>query len=972
MLQAGWTRYDTEADSYCAVPFPDEDALVFDIEVCVPAGNFPIMATAVGPKYWYSWTSKKLISPPKNDTKSSRLVPGDLIPMESTNDDIGFNLHEKLKKPRLIIGHNVSYDRARIKEQYWMENTGLRFLDTMSLHVCVSGVTSYQRAMMKAHKDLSEEDQNWGSLTSLNSLKEVHKLYCNKEGELDKEIRNVFLEGNLKDIRHDFQKLMTYCANDVIATNEIIKELYPLFEQRFPHPATLAGMMELGLAYLPINSNWLRYINEANLTYEDLDIESKALLSQRADHACRLKHREEYKKNLWMWDQDWSEQELKLKKGKVKINESGAINITSNNREFQMLSETFRPLLDKKHLLPARRPLLPGYPFWYKNLCAKYSDTGLWTPGVMDLGTGMQISPKLLSLCWEGYPLHFIRGEGWGFLMPTKKHRPDNEAGRIPLEALLKKCPLQCEQTEANENESNEAMATLWKDVELNISKRSYYSKRGKKYVAANVEDKYKGSGVWCNIELENCCWFFKLPHKDGKSKNVGNPLAKDFINKFSENVLTGEGHVAERVIEIARMLSYWRNNRDRIMNQMSAWLQSSSLPKQLATSEMEYGAIIPQVVVCGTLTRRAMEPTWMTASNSKIERVGSELRGMVQAPDGYKIVGADVDSQELWIASLLGDSGRKVHGSTPFGWMTLSGTKANSTDLHTITANAVGISRDHAKVINYARIYGAGQNFAQTLLRQFNPTLSDNEAKSKAIKMFSLTKGKKLYYPLPEYQDDYGRQKGYTAYEAIRIASVHGKSVLEVFTKAQWHGGSESAMFNKLEEIAESSSPMTPFLRCRLSRALEPQSGVDDRFLPTRINWVVQSGAVDFLHLMLVCMRWLMGDKIRFCLSFHDEVRYIVKEEHANQAALAMHVTNLLTRSFCVSRLGFDSLPQSIAFFTSVEIDKILRKEAENDCKTPSNQHGFSGGYSIKPGESVNIYEAVERAGNDISSWTK
>jgi hypothetical protein len=28
----------------------------------------------------------------------------------------------------------------------------------------------------------------------------------------------------------------------------------------------------------------------------------------------------------------------------------------------------------------------------------------------------------------------------------------------------------------------------------------------------------------------------------------------------------------------------------------------------------------------------------------------------MVQAPSGYKIAGVDVDSQELWIASVLGD----------------------------------------------------------------------------------------------------------------------------------------------------------------------------------------------------------------------------------------------------------------------------------------------------------------------------
>lgn len=47
-------------------------------------------------------------------------------------------------------------------------------------------------------------------------------------------------------------------------------------------------------------------------------------------------------------------------------------------------------------------------------------------------------------------------------------------------------------------------------------------------------------------------------------------------------------------------------------------------------------------------------------------------------------------------------------------------------------------------------------------------------------------------------------------------------------------------------------------------------------QFLPSRVNWVVQSSAVDYLHLMLVCMRWLF-DKYeidgRFSISIHDEV---------------------------------------------------------------------------------------------------
>jgi len=36
----------------------------------------------------------------------------------------------------------------------------------------------------------------------------------------------------------------------------------------------------------------------------------------------------------------------------------------------------------------------------------------------------------------------------------------------------------------------------------------------------------------------------------------------------------------------------------------------------------------------------------------------------MVRAPPGYSLVGADVDSQELWIASILGDAQfAEMHG---------------------------------------------------------------------------------------------------------------------------------------------------------------------------------------------------------------------------------------------------------------------------------------------------------------------
>lgn len=36
-------------------------------------------------------------------------------------------------------------------------------------------------------------------------------------------------------------------------------------------------------------------------------------------------------------------------------------------------------------------------------------------------------------------------------------------------------------------------------------------------------------------------------------------------------------------------------------------------------SSSLDYGAIIPMVQVAGTATRRAVEATWLTASNPKV-----------------------------------------------------------------------------------------------------------------------------------------------------------------------------------------------------------------------------------------------------------------------------------------------------------------------------------------------------------------
>lgn len=47
-------------------------------------------------------------------------------------------------------------------------------MDTMSMHTCVSGVTSYQRTVLKAkNKEPNPSDEDWMESSSLNNLSEV-------------------------------------------------------------------------------------------------------------------------------------------------------------------------------------------------------------------------------------------------------------------------------------------------------------------------------------------------------------------------------------------------------------------------------------------------------------------------------------------------------------------------------------------------------------------------------------------------------------------------------------------------------------------------------------------------------------------------------------------------------------------------------------------------------------------------------
>lgn len=75
------------------------------------------------------------------------------------------------------------------------------FLDTLSLHMCISGLTGIQRNLMNSKK---AKKSDWMDVGSLNNLSDVFALYTNNGG-LDKTTKDLFVEGSLADIRENFQ-----------------------------------------------------------------------------------------------------------------------------------------------------------------------------------------------------------------------------------------------------------------------------------------------------------------------------------------------------------------------------------------------------------------------------------------------------------------------------------------------------------------------------------------------------------------------------------------------------------------------------------------------------------------------------------------------------------------------------------------------------------------------------------------------
>ncbi|KAJ1311778.1 hypothetical protein OPQ81_010245 [Rhizoctonia solani] len=1040
----GWTRYDPDGSFKHVEDLGSESAICFDVETLPEYSPFAVMACAVSKSAWYVWISPWLLGLDPS--------PEHLIPIGDPS------------QPRVIVGHNVSYDRARILEEYTMQGTKTRFLDTMSLHIACKGITSGQRPAwlsyrkqkrqkyeqqlesievtkalladlesqpvldQKRHDELvaiktelegslpalidgsnhfindDSEGERWEEVTSINSLADVARLYCGIN--LDKSTRDDFMTSTREEIADGVDKYLEYCCDDVATTLSVYRIVLPAFLDSCPNPVSFAGVLTMGSAFLTVDQEWENYLRSAEQKYHELEGDVRETLLGLAKEALALYENDTEGKKPWEADEwlgqlDWTPRRVGKSRGVEPPEQPPPIMLPkwyteiTKDRPGPTVQGRIIPFLLDMRWKPSSRPntyplffssehgwlvgWLKGYKPVQMEPCLEIGDhdelaplrskfkfsplrSGATTRNILTRKNGGDWIEEGLIVCKTNVltqmALRFCTGTAsdsdWERLRsiasgvltkgpPSKEQvnvtaastfqlnwkevqvgkrpprnpaddvywpkwywdltapKPDTERGTANLTVRSQIAPL--------------LLRLRWMSYPLFHSRSHGWMYRVPKQDLEKISTTSKPLEFYDEVDekLKKMCegeqfHFFKLPHKDGDQANVGSPMGKTFLKYSQDGTLSSPGDAAKSALNMNAQCSYWISARDRVLKQVVMWDQQAKInmglppppapqstsppssPLEIPEPEMspglprKYGMILPQVITMGTVTRRAIEKTWLTASNAKSNRIGSELKTLVRAPEGYAIVGADVDSEELWIASVIGDAQFGIHGATAIGWMTLEGTKAAGTDLHSKTASILGISRNQAKIFNYSRIYGAGINHAVLLLLQHSASMKPDTAKALA---------KNLLRP---------------------------RITLE-----------------------------PPALGCGVTSALSkkylPKNSGND-YMTSRVNWVVQSSGVDYLHMLIVAVDYLIQAyeiKARYLISIHDEI------------------ANLWTRCMFAYKLGFDNLPQGVAFFSAVDVDKYLRKEVDMTCVTPSQP------IPLPPGESLDIQQIIEKTSGSL-----
>lgn len=438
--------------------------------------------------------------------------------------------------------------------------------------------------------------------------------------------------------------------------------------------------------------------------------------------------------------------------------------------------------------------------------------------------------------------------------------------------------------------------------------------------------------GCWCyapgiNIEPGDSLDFqlneselVALPHPERKKGKLVKLIIKCTVDWFEGSIVALTGNTSN-IIKALVSVTNWESMRGRVADvEFKHLIDGKVIEHSVPETTPNLTTLhIPAGDVCyGTVSGRKGSKLWLVVPNPKAAKIGTEIKSYITAPtDEYKLVVCDFDSQEAVIFAALGDSKYGISGYTPISVTVNLGDKDNGTDIHSLQAKAVGISRETAKELVYAAFYGQGVNNASAVISRGNISLPDSTA---------LSLAKKFHVNL----------KGYKQYGGKKLA-----------------GGMASDSYNAISDISDSQNPRTPFLKRRIPMSLNTSD-----FKTTRDNWVVQSTGRDLLDAFITLISYgIECEQIDAYLSYtcHDEVIFVCHESQTGKLAKIVFIAHLLTYACFTEALGLDSLMSCRKYPELVDVDTVWRKTTDSPCKTPTNFRLFS------DGESYNIDDIAD-----------
>ncbi len=409
-------------------------------------------------------------------------------------------------------------------------------------------------------------------------------------------------------------------------------------------------------------------------------------------------------------------------------------------------------------------------------------------------------------------------------------------------------------------------------------------------------------TGTWAAKQEDGSLVPLPHPSSTDPTDNVSSPFMEDFIGDMVGGLMTAaEGFPLLSFTERFVALTNWTMMRKRVAGAQ-------------VVNHGQWGNLIkPLAVVAGTQSRRCIDKLWLVAPGVKKERLGTELTGYIQAPEGYKLVGADYDQEESWLATLVADSqpvreGKLEHaypGYSQYSQVILAGDKDKKTDIHSVTAAMAQTSRQLAKGLNFSSDYGCGMAKLSAMIKAGSGCTKEH-ADALAKGYLAKTRGKR-----------------------------HGD---------RYVGGLASDKFNGIAEIISKPAMKSLVLKVQCPAAIDHYNTGKD-FITTKSNWVIQTSGVDVLHLTITIATYLMQQynvSARFATAIHDWLGFWVKEEDAALCQKIMQTAHLLTKAYAHKQMGYDTMQLMGHRFASVDVTKRLVKYPGNPCITPSNPTGF------------------------------